>query len=89
MIASTSQRNLAARLTNSIFSTQKKAKSNCHGVCDKTALNCLKVKAIFSTCMKHYPLDWLEKGATVEKDMRNTIGEVCRKTKSAPGIENA
>ena len=83
------QRNLAACLANRILSTQEKVKSNCHEVCGKTALNCLKVKAIFSTCMKHYPLDQLETGATAEKDTRNAMDEVCKKTKVAPGTENA
>ena len=83
-----SRRNLAARLANKLFTTQEKASSNCRGVCGKTALNCLKVKAIFSTCIKHYPLDRLETGTTAEKEMRNTIEDVCRKIKIVPGTEN-
>ena len=89
LAACRSRRNLAARLANRIFSTEEKAKSNCRGLCGKKALNCLKVKAILSTCITHYPLDWLETGATAEKEMRNAIDKVCRKTKAAPGTENA
>ena len=62
--------------------------SNSHGVCGKMALNSLKVKAIHATCMKHYPLERLDTRAAAEKEMRNAIDEVCRKTKAPPGVEN-
>ena len=34
--------------------------SNCLGKLGKTALNRVKVKGIYSTCMKYYPLQRLE-----------------------------
>ena len=88
LAACRSRRNLEARLANRIFFTLEKASSNCWGVCSKMALNCLKVKVIYSTCMKHYPLDRLEIGPHSRKDMRNTITEVCWKTKIAPVTKN-
>ena len=81
-----SRRNLAARLAEKIFSLQERATSNCRGVLGKKALEQSKVKAIHATCMKHFPLERLEMAITAEKDMRNTIDEVCRKTKT--GFEN-
>ena len=59
-----SRRNLAARLANKLFTTEEKFGSNCRGACGKTALNYLKVQAIFVTCSKHYPMDRLETGTT-------------------------
>lgn len=41
----------------------------------------LEVQAIFSTCLQHYPLEQLETRTVAEKDMRNAVDEVCRKTK--------
>ena len=88
LAACKSRRNLAARLANKLFTTEEKFGSNCRGACGKTALNYLKVKAIFATCSKHYPLDRLETGATAEREMRNAIDEVCRKTKAPVNNEN-
>ena len=83
-----SRRNLAARLANKLFTTEEKFGSNCGGACGKTALNYLKVQAIFATCCKHYPLDRLETGTTAEREMHNVIDEVCRKTKAPVNNEN-
>ena len=86
LLSCRSWRNLAARLAKKIFFIQERATSNCREVCGKKALDQSRVKAIHATCMKHYPLERLEMAITAEKDMRNAIDEVCRKTKI--GIEN-
>ena len=77
-----SRRNLAARLATAIFPSHEKAGSNCCGVLGKTALNGLKVKAIYTTSLQHFPLQRLETRTMAEKDMRNAIDKVCRKTKT-------
>ncbi len=87
-MACKSRRNLSARLANKLFTMEEMFGSNCRGACGKTALNYFKVQAMFATCSKHYPLDWLEKGATAERKMRNMIDEVCRKTKAPMNNEN-
>ena len=76
-----SRRNLAARLAMAVFLPHKRAGSNCRGVLGKTTLNSLKVKAIYSTSLQHFPLHRLETKVTADKDMRNAIDEICRKTK--------
>ena len=50
LAACKSRRNLAARLANKLFTMEEKFGSNCRGACGKTALNYLKVQAIFATC---------------------------------------
>ena len=77
-----SRRNLAGRLAAKIFSQRERATSNCRGKLGKTALNSLKVKAIYSTCMKNYPLQRLENTAMADREMRNTIDEICRKSRA-------
>ena len=67
LAACKSQRNLVARLANKLFTTEGRVGSNCRGPCGKTALNCLKVQAIFVSCTKHYPLDQLETRTTGNK----------------------
>ena len=63
-----------------LFSVQDKVESNCRGASIKKALNTLTVQAIYSCCIANYPLVRLETSTTAEKEMRNTIDEVCRKT---------
>ena len=77
-----SRRNLAGRLAAKIFSQRERATSNCRGKLGKTALNSLKVKAIYSTCMKYYPLQRLESTAMADREMRNAIDEICRKSRA-------
>ena len=84
LAACKSRRNLAARLANKLFTTEEKFGSNCRGACGKTALNYLKVQAIFATCFKHYSLDRLKTGTTAERELHNAIDEVCRKAMQAP-----
>ena len=90
LTACRSRRNLAARLAAKVFSPQQHLGSNCRGVLGKKALNGPKVKAIFNACMQHFPLQRLESASSSEKEMRNAIDEVCRKTKfpAVGGAEN-
>lgn len=76
-----SRRNFASRLALKTFTATERAGSNCRGACGKKALNCFKVKSIFQLCVQHFPLDRLETSSGAEKEMRNAIDEVCRKTK--------
>ena len=76
-----SRRNFAARLVSQLFNPQERASSNCRGVLGKKQLNRSKVKAIYATAMKYYPLQRLETYHTKEREMRQAIDEVCRKTK--------
>ena len=76
-----SRRNLAGCLAVKIFSQRERATSDCRGKLGKTALNSLKVKAMYSTCTKYYPLQRLENTAMVDKEMRNAIDEICRKSR--------
>ena len=57
-----SRRNLAARLATAIFPPHERAGSNCRGVLGKTALNGLKVKAIYTTSLQHFRLSDLRPG---------------------------
>ena len=54
----------------------------------KDTLDQVKLKAIFTTCMQHYPLQRLETRLTADKEMRNAIDEVCRKTMPITEPEN-
>ena len=47
----------------------------------KKQLNRPKVKAVYVTAMKYYPLQQLETDLTMEREMQQAIDEVCRKTK--------
>ena len=76
-----SRRNLAARLAMRIFSLQERFGSNCRGVGGKRALNVFKTRAIFNTGLQHYPLQGLETNFSAEREMRNAVDEVCRKTR--------
>ena len=85
-----SHRNLAARLAAKFFSPQQRLGSNCRGVLGQKALNGPKVKAVLNACTQHFPLQWLKSASSSEKEMRNAIDEVCRKTKfpAVGGVKN-
>ena len=76
-----SRRNLAGRLCNKIFPEAVRQASNCRGVLGKRPLNPATVKAIYTVCLKKFPLDRFETNLQAEKEMRNAIDEACRKTK--------
>ena len=84
-----SRSNLAARLVAEMYTLRERAGSNCHGKQGKTALDGEKLKAIFDTCMHHFPLQHLETQIMADKEMRNAVDEVCRKTKTAGKDENS
>lgn len=82
VVSCRSRRNLARRLAMKIFSPQEKIGSNCRGVLGKRALNIVKVRAIFASCLQQFPLmEDLENNFMAEKEMRNAIDEICRKAK--------
>ena len=81
LIGCKSRRNLAARLASRIFSANERCGSNCRGVLGKTPLDVNRVKAIYSICMQHFPLQHLETQLAADKEMRTTIDELCQKTK--------
>ena len=83
-----SSRNLAGRLASRLFTKEERCVSNTRGMCGKKALNGHKVKAIYSCCIANYPLERLETSSQVEKEMRNAVDEVCRKTKIPKEAEN-
>ena len=62
-----------------------RAGSNCHGKQGKTVLDREKLKA----CMHYFPLQHLETQIMADKEMRNAVDEVCRKTKTAGKDENS
>ena len=77
-----SRRNLAARSAAKIFSVQERQGWNFRGVLEKTPLDVYRVKAIYSVCMQHFPLQCLETLVLANKEMRTAIDELCRKTKT-------
>ena len=83
-----SRRNLAARLALKVYTLRERTGSNCRGKQGKTALDQGKLKAIFSTCMLQFPLQRLETQIMADKEMRNAVDEVCRKTKTPTDEEN-
>ena len=83
-----SRRNLAGRLAAQVYTLRERSGSNCRGKQGKTALDQVKLKAIFTTCMQQYPLQRLETQLTADKEMRNAIDEVCRKTRPITEPEN-
>ena len=81
MFGCKSRRNLAARLADKVFTPQERQGSNCRGVLGKTPLDVYRVKAIYSVCMQHFPLQRLETQLMADKEMRTAIDETCKKTK--------
>ena len=76
-----SRRNLAGRLAAQVYTLRERSGSNCRGKQGKTALDQVKLKAIYTTCMQQFPLQRLEMQLAADKEMRNAIDEVCRKTR--------
>ena len=72
-----------------MYTLRERAGSNCSGKQGKSALDGEKLKAIFATCMHHFPLQRLETQLMADKKMRNAVDEVCRKTKTAGEDENS
>ena len=83
-----SRRNLAAQLAGRVFTMRERIGSNCRGKQGKTALEQGKLKAIF-TCMHQFPLQRLETQQMADKEMRNAVDEICRKTKTPTDQENS
>ena len=83
LIACKSRRNLAGRLATRLFTKQERCRSNTRGMCSKKVPNVSKVKSIYSSCISNYLLECLETSASAEKEMRNAVDEVYRKTKGS------
>ena len=82
-----SRRNKAARLAGKLFNVHKSCRSNCRGVLGKMALDVHRVKAIFSTCMQHFPLQRLETQVLADKEMRTAIDKLCPETKTSHAVD--
>ena len=72
---------LAGWLASRLFTKQEKCGSNTRGMCGNKALNVSEVKTIYSCCISNYPLERLETSTVAERDIRNAVDKVCRKTK--------
>ena len=79
--------NRAARLACKLFFPDERWAKNVRGVCGKKTLNSLKVQAIFQTSLCHFLLEHLETKTVAEKDLRNAVDVVCRKTKTVAATE--
>ena len=75
-----SRRNLAGRLAARVFTMREKMGSNCRGKQGKLPLDQGKLLPIF-------PLQQLETQQSADKDMRNAVDEVCRKTRTTAAAE--
>ena len=82
-----SRRNLAGRLAARVFTMREKMSSNCRGKQGKSPLDQGKLLTIFTVCMQHFPLQRLETQQSADKDMRNAVDEVCRKTRTIAAAE--
>ena len=65
---------------------REKMGSNCHGKQGKLPLDQGKLLTIFTVCMQHF-LQRLETQQSADKDMRNAVDEVCRKTRTTTAAE--
>jgi hypothetical protein len=60
---------------------KERSRSNSTGVCRKTTLNELKMKAGHLACLKQFPLEQNEQAFHDEKDMQNAFDLACQKSK--------
>ena len=67
-----------------IYTLRERTGSNCRGKQGKTALDQEKLKAIFTSCMQHFPL---KMQLTADKEMCNAVDKVCRKSKTTAAAE--
>ena len=73
------RRNLAGRLTQLIFTKEERKSSNCRGVLGKKALDFVKLQSIKEACLKEYPICPNETNESVNKEIRSSVDEVCRR----------
>ena len=71
----------AGRLTQILFTEKENVMSNVRGVGGKQPLNELKVDGIQEVCYQQFPLDRMEPKINNDKDVRNAMDDVCRKTR--------
>ena len=77
-----SRRNLAGRLTQTLFTENEKRISNVRGVAGKVALDVWKVEAIQEACYQQFPADRTESKIATDRELRNAMDEICRKSRS-------
>ena len=82
-----SRRNLAARLTQALFTDEEKKSSNVRGVGGKQSLNEAKVDAIRESCYKQFPLDRVESKVNADREIRHAMDEVCRKIRAKQPLQ--
>lgn len=73
-----SRRNLAGRLCDHIFTTEKTT-SNYRGVKNKKSLDKKKTAAIKRVCLTHFPPNPHEPMKLVDRDIREGVDEMCRR----------
>ena len=73
------RRNLAGRLAQMIFSEEERKESNCRGVLGKKPLDFVKLQSIKEACLKEYPITPSETRESVNKEIRSSVDEVCRR----------
>ena len=71
--------NLAGRLALMIFTEEERKESNCRGVLGKKTLDFVKLQSIKEVCVKEYPITPNETRESVNKEIRSSIDEVCRR----------
>lgn len=74
-----SRRNLAGRLADTIFTAEEKCTSNCRGV-KKKQLDFQKTSAIRRACIAEFPGKQHETERMIEKEVREGIDEMCRRS---------
>ena len=75
-----SRRNLAGRLTGVLFTEEEQLTSNVRGVLNKNQLDPQKVDAIRRTCIGHFPPLQHETGPMIEREIREGVDEMCRRS---------
>ena len=76
-----SRRNLAGRLTMQLFSQDEKETSNFRGVLGKAKLDHIKTDGIRRTCLDVFPPKQYETPQMIDREIREGIDEMCRRTK--------
>ena len=81
-----SRRNLAGRLTMKLFSQDEKENSNFRGVLGKAKLDHIKTDGIRRTCLDVFPPKQYETSQMIDREIREGIDEMCRRTKRKLGL---
>ena len=79
MVGCRSRKNLAGRLTLSLFNEKERKTSNCRGVRGKSKLDPAKLKAIKLACIRQYRPKPSDNTLLIMKEIRISIDEACRR----------